>query len=235
MHRHARRRRHVAPAPGQRHAGGLAGHARERRGGARRSPRRTASRSPSSPSTTTSSTPPRRDAGCSTRSRSPRLKVVIDPANLFDGADLDRQARHPARGVRPARRRPRPRPRQGRPPRRDDRRRRPRRPRLRALPRAARERRRRRPADPPRPRRARSRPERGLPSSDAGTDPGRLMAATVHNGICFSYMDRGSGTPFVFQHGLGGPSSWSPARSSSAPWVLDSVARLGRQSSGRVQ
>ena len=59
---------------------------------ARPPPSSTASRSPSSPSATTSSTPRPPGAACSTSSRSARLKVVIDAANLFTGGDLDRQA-----------------------------------------------------------------------------------------------------------------------------------------------
>jgi pimeloyl-ACP methyl ester carboxylesterase len=37
------------------------------------------------------------------------------------------------------------------------------------------------------------------------------MATMTHDGIRFSYLDRGSGTPFVFQHGLGGDMSQAAA------------------------
>ena len=182
-------------------------------------PSATTSSSPSSPSTTTSSATRAAGRRLLDELRSEHLKVVLDAANLIRPGELARQHETLREAFALLGDDARPRARQGRPRRRHDRRRGPRRPRLRALRGVAARRRLHGPLV------LHGLSEDEVPSlrgSSAGTSAWRARVSPTHSGpdgLAFSYLDEGSGNPFVFQHGLGGGSSlWSGGGRSGGGW-----------------
>ena len=131
---------------------------------------------------------------------SPRLRIVLDPANLFEQADPGRGTRHRRPGRRGQRRPCRNGARQGPAPRRPLRDRRPGGRRLRGFHRPAPRQRLRRPAGDARPLRARGTRRRRLPEGSRLMPAGPLSRDDAIPRAC----DPATGPAVVFQHGLGG-------------------------------